>query len=414
MPKRWRARSGLRFLLDVKPSPASLCRRAGTNRQRRSGRCCRDWSKLQFDRLPRGVRRDSMMMTVCLYLLPPLALGIVLAMWQLRRRGLGPMAGRIRAASARGVGAVRAGEEVHLLLCVADHFEPRWGDACDEVAAARVGRWVGAYPRLFDRFRDADGRPPRHTFFYPIDQYEPAPLDSLAELCRAGFGEVEIHLHHDHDTAENLRRTLLKYKRLFAERHGLLARRRDTGEIAYGFVHGNWALDNSRPDGRWCGVNNELGVLRETGCYADFTLPSAPSPTQTRTINSIYYAVGDPGRRKSHDRGVAVGRSPRRTARRCWSRGRCCSVGSGDRWGPRPAIENGCVQPGQPPTERRLDLWLRARVGVPQRPDWFFVKLHTHGATEANQRVLLADPMVRFHEMLARRCGRIRASTFTT
>jgi hypothetical protein len=44
-------------------------------------------------------------------------------------------------------------------------------------------------------------------------------------------------------------------------------------------------------------------------------------------------------------------------------------------------------------------------VGVPQRPDWRFVKLHTHGATEANQRVLLAEPMVRFHEMLARRAA---------
>ena len=25
----------------------------------------------------------------------------------------------------------------------------------------------------------------------------------MAELCRAGFGEVEVHLHHDDDTAES-------------------------------------------------------------------------------------------------------------------------------------------------------------------------------------------------------------------
>ena len=78
-------------------------------------------------------------------------------------------------------------------------------------------------------------------------------------------------------------------------------------QLFYGFIHGNWALDNSRPDGRCCGVNNELEILRETGCYADFTLPSAPDPTQTRTINSIYYAVDDPIRPKSHDRGIPVG-----------------------------------------------------------------------------------------------------------
>src|SRR5262249_4462153 len=120
----------------------------------------------------------------------------------------------------------------------------------------------------------------------------------------------EVHLHHDGDTAAALRRRLLDFKHLFAERHGVLPRDRRTGELAYGFVHGNWALDNSRPDGRWCGVDCELDVLRETGCSADFTLPSAPDPTQTRKINSIYYAVDDPLRPKSHDTGRDVGRGP--------------------------------------------------------------------------------------------------------
>jgi hypothetical protein len=320
----------------------------------------------------------------------------------LRRRGLDRWLGGYFLQTRRRR-AVRRGEAVHLLLCVADHFEPHWGGASDEVAAARVGRWLDEYPGLFGRFRDADGRPPRHTFFYPIDQYEAGPLDALAELCRGGFGEVEIHLHHDHDTAENLRWTLLKYKRLLAERHGLLARHRVTGEVAYGFVHGNWALCNSRPDGRWCGVNNELEVLRETGCYADFTLPSAPSPTQTRTINSIYYAAGDAACSKSHDRGVAVGTSTPAANALMLIQGPLLVGWKRGRWGRRPCIENGCIQASQPPTAERLDLWLKARIRVPQRPDWLFVKLHTHGATEANQRVLLADPMVQFHEMLARR-----------
>src|SRR5439155_815789 len=133
------------------------------------------------------------------------------------------------------------------------------------------------------------------------------PADALAGLCRAGYGEVEIHLHHDNDTAANLRRTLLNFKATLHEQHGLLGRDRRTNEVAYGFIHGNWALDNARSDGRWCGVNNELDVLRETGCYADFTLPSAPSPTQTHKINSIYYACDDPLRPLSHNTGRDVG-----------------------------------------------------------------------------------------------------------
>ena len=74
------------------------------------------------------------------------------------------------------------------------------------------------------------------------------------------------------------------------------------GGLRYGFIHGNWALDNSHPDGRHCGVNQELGVLASTGCYADFTLPSAPNRTQTHMINSIYRALDTP-RPKSHDDG---------------------------------------------------------------------------------------------------------------
>src|SRR4051812_29504329 len=63
--------------------------------------------------------------------------------------------------------------EVHLLLCIADHYEPQWGGARPELAWARVERWCEAYPRLFGDFRDADGRPPQHTFFFPLEEYEP-------------------------------------------------------------------------------------------------------------------------------------------------------------------------------------------------------------------------------------------------
>ena len=71
------------------------------------------------------------------------------------------------------------------------------------------------------------------------------------------------------------------------------------------------------------------------------------------------------------------------------------------KWGSSPRIENGCLQGNQPATIDRLDAWLKAGVQVPTRPDWYFVKLHTHGAPEENQRVLLGEPMVRFHRDLA-------------
>ncbi len=46
---------------------------------------------------------------------------------------------------------------------------------------------------------------------------------------------------------------------------------------------------------------------------------------------------------------------------------------------------------------------MRARVQFPARPDWFFVKLHAHGAPQESHEALLGEPMVRFHQDLARR-----------
>ncbi|HEY7156055.1 MAG TPA: hypothetical protein VH575_18975 [Gemmataceae bacterium] len=293
--------------------------------------------------------------------------------------------------------------DIHLLLCIADHYEPKLGKAPPALARQRVDRWVAEYPRLFRDFQDSDGHPPRHTFFIPQDEYEPEHVDGVAELCRAGFGEVEVHLHHDQDTAERLREKLLSFKHILAVRHGLLSHHRHTRELAYGFIHGNWALDNSLPDGRWCGVNNELDVLRQTGCYADFTLPSFPSAAQTRKINSIYYAVDAPERPKSHDTGTDAGNGPPPRDSLLLIQGPLMLNWKRRKWGLAPRVENACLQGNQPPTEERLDLWLKACIQVPTRPDWYFVKLHTHGANESNQRVLLGEPMRHFHAALARR-----------
>lgn len=338
------------------------------------------------------------MIAIIMILFVAAAAGLALIIFEARRRGIGlwVFSGLIRPGKAgRG--------EVHLLLCLADHYEPYWNGASREIADGRVERWVREYPELFAGFRDSDGRPPRHTFFYPIDQYDPGHVDALAGLCRAGFGEIEVHLHHHDDSAENLGATLLAHKELMARRHGIGVRDRITGDLTYAFIHGDWALDNSRPDGRCCGVDNELDVLRETGCYADLTMPSYPSPTQTRKVNSLYYAVDDPNRPKSHDLGIDVGSRPAPVDSLLMIQGPLVLDWNRRAGGLLPRVENGCIQGNQAATIARLGAWLKAKVRVPTRPDWYFVKLHTHGAPEANQRVLLGDPMVEFHRALALR-----------
>lgn len=339
-----------------------------------------------------------------LALLPALA-AVGVLFWRIcRRRHLDRWLGS-ELAQARSRRRRAPHEPVHLLLAIADHYEPQWGRPDPDTARDRVARWIEAYPRLFGDFRDSDGRPPRHTFFFPIDEYAPEHVDALAALCRAGFGEIEIHHHHDGDNSEALRERLLRFKTLFADRHGVLSRHRGTGALAYGFIHGNWALDNSRPDGRWCGVNNELDILRETGCYADFTYPSHPDPTQPRTINQIYYAIDDPDQPRSHETGIPIGAGPPPANALMLIPGPLTLDWTQRRWGVVPRIENSCIQGNQPARIDRLDAWLAAGIRVPNRPDWFFVKLHTHGAPESNQRALLGEPMVRFHRDLAARAA---------
>jgi hypothetical protein len=177
----------------------------------------------------------------------------------------------------------------------------------------------------------------------------------------------------------------------------------DRGRITYGFIHGNWALDNSRPDGRWCGVNDEITILRETGCYADFTLPSAPDPTQTRIVNSVYYATDDPCRPKSHDRGtLAEAGSPPPPEGLLMIQGPLMLDWGRRKWRLFPRLENADLNGSTPPNLARLQLWLRAGISVVGQPNWIFVKLHTHGAQEKNASMLLGEPMRQFHEALAK------------
>ena len=291
-----------------------------------------------------------------------------------------------------------------IFFCIADHFEPDHGGADVGVQRARVSAWLERYPLLAQRFADSDGRPPQHTFFFPEEGYRPELLDDLATLCGHGYGDVEVHLHHDRDTAAALQDRLGRFTEQLFHTHGLLRRRRD-GRIAFAFVHGNWALDNARPDGRWCGVNNEITVLREAGCYADFTLPAAPDVSQTRTVNSIYYAIDDPERPRSHETGIAAraGRAAPEDALLIIQGPLTFDV---RRRAGRflPGLENGAIDssPGHLPAVERFAAWVDVAVGVEGRPGWVFVKVHTHGGPEGNAAVLLGPVMEQFHTDILR------------
>ena len=271
-------------------------------------------------------------------------------------------------------------------VTVADHFEPWWRCPDERTALDRVQRWAKGWPRIARRHTDAAGQPPCHTFFYPEEQYHPAALDALSQLAATGIADVEVHLHHHADSEAAFVDRLGRFTERLHLRHGLL--RRDSTGIRFGFIHGNWALDNSLPGGVFCGLNNEISLLRKLGCYADFTLPAAPSPAQTRIVNTIYTAKDDPAQPKSHNTGIPVAANV---------------VSDGDLLmipGPLtlnlrewrtplvPRLEVGELAGNCLATRHRVTLWKRVAPRIHQD---LFIKLFVHGAPEKNAEPLLAD-----------------------
>jgi hypothetical protein len=284
----------------------------------------------------------------------------------------------------------------HLLVALCDHYEPHWNDVGNDQGWQRVSAWLERYPEMVSGLRDADGHAPRHSFFFPGEQYQPRYLDALAQLARRGFGEVEVHLHHDGDDADKLQRDLLQFLKDYAE-HGHLTRDPD-GRLRYAFIHGNWCLANSRHDGRWCGVDSELDVLFRTGCYADFTFPSAPDATQPGIVNQIYWPTGNPKQARAHEQGVRARVGQAMNDRILMVQGPLALARRPGKLKLR--IDSAALTANDPGTRSRLKTWISQGIQIEGRPEWLFVKLHTHGAPEAQAASLLGKPGRALHELL--------------
>ena len=266
--------------------------------------------------------------------------------------------------------ACPADTPIDIMVCIVDHFEP--GDRHgDEVAANRVVSWCDDYRQIAEKHRDADGRPPQHTWFYRFEYLNPGCICALSDEAFRGYGELEFHLHHGHDTHETFA-AKLKAGLDLANQFGAMLTAEAHPRRRFAYIAGNWALDNGSRDRAKSGCNTELIALRESGCFADFTFPAIGNRAQPRKTNAIYHATDDPGP-KSYDTGidVEVGRPA-----------------SGDLMivqGPSlfdwntGCFESAALESFTRPSSDRLDSWLRANIHVRGRPEWIFVKLHTHG-----------------------------------
>jgi hypothetical protein len=290
-----------------------------------------------------------------------------------------------------------SGGPSHLIFVVANHFEPGLG----QTALKRLEQWCELARATGDAIRDHDGMPFRHTNFFPAEQYERPLLDMLAGLQVDGYGEVEIHLHHGverPDTAENTRRQLEEFRDTLAEDHKCLARVVGEGPASqpkYGFVHGNWALANSA-GGRFCGVDSEMQILADTGCYADFTLPSVPFQSQVPRVNAIYQCGHSFAEARPHRSGRSLKVGDSLTLPIIFTGPLVFDWTRRMRGLPVPRVEDGALAQNYPLTMDRLNRWRSAGIGVRDRPDWTFIKLYSHGFFDWDQDLMIGEQMKRF------------------
>lgn len=289
----------------------------------------------------------------------------------------------------------------HLIFVIANHFEPSWREKglWDlDIQRRRLDQWLEMARGIGNAVRDCDGTPFRHTNFYPAEQYHSSLLKKLAELQSEGLGEVEIHLHHGveaPDNAANLRRSLETFRDLLAEEHQCLSRSEGQGTPMYAFVHGNLALGNSA-GGKYCGVDSEMQILAETGCYADFTLPSAPDRSQVPRLNAIYECGHPLSEQRPHRSGpnLRVGHKPGLPLLFTgplvfdWRR-RVHGV-------PVPRLDAGVLAANYPSDLDRLHRWANAAISVRGRPEWIFVKLYCHGFFDSDQDAVIGETGRRF------------------
>ena len=311
-------------------------------------------------------------------------------------------------ATWRSLGRMPRGH-VHLIMAVADHFEPAIDPAGGLKRMPRPEQerrllwWTREFPQAVDRWRDPDGRPFAHTYFYPAEQYDEGLLQILAEHCHAGWGEVEIHLHHGEygpDTAADTRRVLSEFRDHLAFRHGCLAVEDGQTQPHYAFVHGNFALANSNL-GKFCGVDSEMRILADTGCYADFTMPAGLfHPAQTSLLNSIY-EIGLPlEQRAAHRVGnhVRVGHKPQIFP--IMVQGPLLADWKQGVRNPRMLLETSAITGRNPMTLQRLAHWKRARITVRGRPDWIFIKVHCHSMDPSQKDSVVGNAFRSFLEEL--------------
>lgn len=263
---------------------------------------------------------------------------------------------------------------VHIIFSFVDHWEPVLGF---DSSTSMCLQWRDDYASMAHKHHDADGRCPQHTWFCLT--MEKKTLSIIAQAAFKGLGEMEVHIHHGSENDDGVDNTqamadLIDHYLAFLHRVGACCTAELQPRSYFGFIHGMWALDNSRLSNghrQYCGVNEELNLLRAKGCYGDFTFPAWG--TMQPAWGSKIYAATDSPEPKSYDEPAHIrqlttaGPPPSADELMIFE-----GPGAGD------YVVN--IDAFSLPTLARMNQWVQDNVHVPGCDNWVFVKVFTHSA----------------------------------
>ncbi|MEY8213112.1 MAG: hypothetical protein RPR97_01375 [Colwellia sp.] len=279
---------------------------------------------------------------------------------------------------------------IDIMFLFVDHFELNG-------KGERLQAWTEGYPAIAKKHVDSDGQHPKHTFFYALDLMHEHELVAMKPVVASGYGELELHWHHDHDTPDSFVEKLDTAMETF-HKHGYMKPYKAGQKSCFSFIHGNWSLGNSRGE-HFCGVDNEVEILKQQGCYADFTYPALFSEAQPPMVNNIYYCSNlDQPKCYFKGRNAAIN-TPQTDDEFMIFQGPM-SINWLDwrhKW--HPTIEDGDIN--QFPTHddpKRINAWMKQGIHVEGRPEWQFVKIFCHGAQD--HKSVVSDTTDRMHDYI--------------
>ncbi|MDO5576655.1 MAG: hypothetical protein Q4F84_06205, partial [Fibrobacter sp.] len=207
---------------------------------------------------------------------------------------------------------------------------------------------------------------------------------------RDKIADVELMIPHQNETLPNIKRKIEEFRDVLFHHHGLL-RKNNSGKIIYGFIHEYQTKKNSDKSDWFTNTNKRLLLLKDTGCYADYSFPSDTNIIVPPLINSIYFANVNTNKSRQNQTNYAAAKNVWSEKDLLFVQGPLFLNWNKRFWSMVPRIENGSLSHLNHFTSGRADLWVKKGIHVSGFKNHVFIKLFAHGAVDHTIRYFFGE-----------------------